>query len=48
MRAAMEAVAGGKMSITAAATHYNVPRKTLDDRVKVKVKHGTNQESLPF
>ena len=41
MRASMEAVAGGKMSITAVATHYNVARKTLDDRVKGKVKRGT-------
>ena len=40
MVAAMEAVETNKMSVTAAAT-FDVPRKTLDDRVKGRVKHGT-------
>ena len=29
------------MNVTAAAKSFNVPRKTLEDRVKGKVKHGT-------
>ena len=41
MVAAMEAVETNKMSVTAAAATFNVPRKTLDDRVKGRVKHGT-------
>ena len=41
MRAAMEAVSGGKMNTNAAAKSFGVPRKTLDDRMKGKVRHGT-------
>ena len=42
MVAAMEAVETNKMSVTAAAAAtFDVPRKTLDDRVKGRVKHGT-------
>ena len=41
MRAAMEAVSGGKMNTNAAAKSFSVPRKTLDDRIKGKVRHGT-------
>ena len=41
MVAAMEAVETNKMSVTAAAATFDVTRKTLDDRVKGRVKHGT-------
>ena len=41
MEAAMEAVQGGK-SVSAAAEEHSVPRKTLDDRVKGHVVHGSN------
>ena len=41
MEAAMEAVSGGEMSVSAAAKRFDVPRKTLDDRVKGRVRHGT-------
>ena len=41
MRAAMEAVSGGKMNTNAAAKSFGVPRKTLGDRMKGKVRHGT-------
>ena len=34
MVAAMEAVETNKMSVTAAAATFDVPHKTLDDRVK--------------
>ena len=40
MMAAMEAVSSGKVTITAASREFNVPRKTLDDRVKGRVTHG--------
>ena len=40
MIAAISAVRD-KMSITQAAREHNVPRKTLDDRIKNKVVHGT-------
>ena len=36
----MEAVKARRMNITAAATTFSVPRKTLDDRVKGLVIHG--------
>ena len=38
--AVMEAVSSGKVTITAASREFNVPRKTLDDRVKGRVAHG--------
>ncbi len=41
MESAMKAVHSGEMNVTAAAKSFNVPRKTLEDRVKGKVKHGT-------
>lgn len=34
-------VSGGKMSISAAAVKFSVPRKTLDDSFKGRVQHGT-------
>ena len=40
MEAAMEAVKARRMTSTAAATTFSVPRKTLDDRVKGLVNHG--------
>ena len=42
MVAAMEAVKKKEMTIYRAANVFNVPRKTLDDRIKGKVDHGTN------
>ena len=40
MTAALEAVSKGT-TLSAAAAAFNVPRKTLDDRVKGRVTHGT-------
>ena len=40
MVSAMEAVSQG-MAVSTAAKAFNVPRKTLDDHVKARVKHGT-------
>ena len=40
MMAAMESVSSGKVTVTAASREFNVPRKTIDDRVKEKVTHG--------
>ena len=40
MASAMEAVSQGT-AVSTAAKAFNVPRKTLDDRVKGRVKHGT-------
>ena len=40
MVSAMEAVSQG-MAVSTAAKPFNVPQKTLDDRVKGRVKHGT-------
>ena len=34
MKAAMEAVSSGEMTISNASRQFQVPRKTLDDRVK--------------
>ena len=42
MLAAMEAVRTSKMSISVAANRFKVPRKTLDDRLKGRVQHGTH------
>ena len=42
MVTAMEVVSNGKMSVTVAAKSFGVPRKTLDDRMKGKVRRGTN------
>ena len=42
MVAALEAVKSNALTVTQAATTYNVPRKTLDDRVKGRVVHGMN------
>ena len=41
MIAAISAVRDDKMNITQATREYNVPRKTLDDRIKNKDVHGT-------
>ena len=41
MLAAIEAVRTSKMSIVA-ANRFNVPRKTLDNRLKGRVQHGTH------
>ena len=40
MMAAMESVSSGKVTVTAASREFNVPRKTIDDRVKERVTHG--------
>ena len=40
MVSAMDAVKSGHFTITAAATQFSVPRKTLDDRIKGRVTHG--------
>ena len=37
----MDAVKSGHFTITAAATQFSVPRKTLDDRIKGRVTHGS-------
>ena len=42
MVAALESVKSKALIVTQAATTYNVPRKTLDDRVKGRVVHGMN------
>lgn len=42
MMVAMDAVEKGKLSISVAASRFNVPRKTLDDSVKGRVRHGTS------
>ena len=42
MRSAMSDVNNKEMTIYAAAASFNVPRKTLDDRIKGLVRHGTN------
>ena len=42
MRSAMSAVNNKEMTIYAAAASFNVPRKTLDDRIKGLERHGTN------
>ena len=41
MVSAMDAVKSGHFTITAAATQFSVPRKTLDDRIKGRVTHGS-------
>ena len=38
----MVAVKSNALTVSQAATTYNVPRKTLDDRVKGRVVHGMN------
>ena len=42
MVAAMSAVHDQSLTVTQAARKYNVPRKTLDDRIKKKVVHGNH------
>ena len=37
----MDDVKSGHFTITAAATQFSVPRKTLDDRIKGRVTHGS-------
>lgn len=41
MKAAMEAVSSKQMTVSAASKQFGVPRKTLDDRVKGHVQHGS-------
>ena len=41
MVAAMKAVENEELPISAAASKFKVPRKTLDDRIKGRVQHGT-------
>ena len=41
MVAAMEAATSGEMTVSASSRVFNVPRKTLDDRLKGHVIHGT-------
>ena len=42
MKSAMAAVEDKSMTIYKAAATYGVPRKTLDDRLKGRVQHGSN------
>ena len=42
MKSAISAVNNKEMTIYSAAASFNVPRKTLDDRIKGLVRHGTN------
>ena len=44
MVSAMEAVKAGQFTNTAAASRFSVPRKTLDDRIKLKVTHGSKPQ----
>ena len=46
--AAMEVVKGKKMNIHQAAKHFSVPRKSLENRVKKQVAHGTNTGPAPI
>ena len=41
MVSAMNAVKSSRFTITAAATQFSVPRKTLDNRIKGRVTHGS-------
>ena len=41
MVSAMRAVKMGQLTISAAAIKFSVPRKTLDDRIKGRIKHGS-------
>lgn len=41
MVAAMTAADSNELTVTQAASLYSVPRKTLDNRVKKRVVHGT-------
>ena len=41
MVGAMEAVRNTELTIYSAAAKFKVPRKTLDDRIKGHVRHGT-------
>ena len=40
MKAAMEAVSSGEMTVSASSRVFKVPRKTLDDRIRGNVSHG--------
>ena len=42
MEAAMRAVQQEKKTVSAAAKQHSVPRKTLDDRIRGRVIHGSN------
>lgn len=46
MLMAMNDVKEGKLTAYAAAKKYDVPRRTLDDRLKGRVQHGTNPGPL--
>ena len=41
MRDALKAVVEDGKSVSGAAKRFNVPRRTLDDRVKGRVRHGS-------
>ena len=41
MVSAMRAVKMGQLTVSAAAIKFSVPRKTLDDRIKGRIKHGS-------
>ena len=45
MVAAMESVSNKTLTVSQAASAYSVPRKTLDDRIKGRVIHGTKPGS---
>ena len=47
MISAMKAVQDGEENVTSAAKKFNVPRRTLDDRIKGRVTHGTNPGRTP-
>lgn len=42
MISAMKAAEEGGKSVNVAAKAFHVPRRTLDDRIKGRVTHGTN------
>ena len=42
MVVAMEAVEDKKLSVAGAAVKFKLPRKTLKDRIKSRMKHGTS------
>ena len=47
MVAAINAVKANQLTISGAANHFHVPRKTLDDRIKGRVEHGSKPGRNP-
>ena len=47
MVAAINAAKTNQMTISSAANHFHVPRKTLDDRIKGRVEHGSKPGRNP-